>query len=145
MVFGFLRGNKKENTKDKLFVEDSETFWKKGLSFSKFAEIDENGTLGNLEDRLDFRIPYEDIQRKFDDESYLKNIVKNDDDLHHRSAAVYLLWLYHNKENCNNFDFFDKLVYDENIFRDGRDAVVVAKDFNELCKVQNDANFVLQL
>ncbi|MDO5819313.1 MAG: hypothetical protein Q4P11_03150 [Methanobrevibacter sp.] len=135
MVFGFLKRNK---NKDVVIKVSTGEFWENCITTTKYASIT-NGELGALEDRREFQIPFEDIRRNFDDESYLRNVVKNqNDDLHHRTAALFYLFNFHNEYDLNAGEFFTQ-IWGEGLFEDDNDALNVRSDFFKLANIQDGA------
>lgn len=101
MVFGFLKKNKKDNnSKSKTEVDEGYEFWLGCME----TNIVKNPTTGEIEKKESLRIPFKDITDHFFDETddYLKNVVKNDSDVHRRTAATVLL-AQSSKKNFSEF------------------------------------------
>ena len=83
MVFGFLKRNKQKND-SKSKSSSNETGTPCNVFWQNCIEVDEHGKM--------FTVPYEDLRNHFRDEDYLKDVVKNDGDIHRKTISIYLLF-----------------------------------------------------
>lgn len=131
MAFGFLKRDKKKN---EVKSSNSGNFWESCVVTGSLQQFGVNET-GKA-----FVIPFDDIREKFIYESYLKDVLKSDSDLHRRTAALFILWTVRGGDSFGNY--CDNLTSELNISEN--DLSMILDDFALLLMAKgDDAHIIL--
>ena len=139
MVFGFLKKDKqkKNSSSKKSNVNSNATFWQKCVE-EKY-EIGSDGS----KPKKSIKPPYSDMCKNFINEDYLKDILKNDSDIHRRGFALYLLKTFCSlKSDSDNLDDYLSNLIDEMNLPDYEWDIII-KDYGEFCDAAANNNLDL--
>lgn len=141
MAFDFLKRNKDKIDKNKSESDNEGNFWENYVSYSEnLMKLNKNLEIEEIIKQKEFRIPFNDIKRNRKDFDFLKNIIKNDTDLHRRTAALYFLFIFSKYDGTLN-TFLRRISIELNL--SSEDTNDIRHDLAELLRAKGDAAIMI--
>ena len=103
-------------------------------------KLNKNLEIEEIIKQKEFRIPFNDIKRNRKDFDFLKNIIKNDTDLHRRTAALYFLFIFSKYDGTLN-TFLRRISIELNL--SSEDTNDIRHDLAELLRAKGDAAIMI--